>query len=54
MDEKNGCCGGPAAEETNACCAKDADAKAAGEAGCGCGAPSHESRDSETPAACCC
>lgn len=33
------CCGGPAPKEADACCAKDADAKAAGETGCGCGAP---------------
>lgn len=30
------CCGGPAPKEAEACCVKDADAKAAGEAGCGC------------------
>jgi NADPH-dependent 2,4-dienoyl-CoA reductase/sulfur reductase-like enzyme len=34
------CCGGPAPKEAaGACCVKDADAKAAGESGCGCGAP---------------
>jgi hypothetical protein len=33
------CCGGPAPKETDACCVKDADAKAAGETGCGCGVP---------------
>jgi thioredoxin reductase len=32
-----GCCGGPAPAGTDACCVKDADAKAAGEDGCGCG-----------------
>ena len=32
-----GCCGGPAPSGVDACCVKDADAKAAGEAGCGCG-----------------
>jgi hypothetical protein len=31
-----GCCGGPAPEEADACCVADADAKAAGEEGCGC------------------
>ena len=31
------CCGGPAPPEVVACCAQDADAKAAGEEGCGCG-----------------
>jgi hypothetical protein len=30
----NSCCGGPVA--TNACCVRDADAKAAGASGCGC------------------
>lgn len=32
------CCGGPVPAEPDACCASDAQAKAAGEAGCGCGA----------------
>lgn len=32
-----GCCGGPAPEGVAACCVKDAEAKAIGEAGCGCG-----------------
>lgn len=31
-----GCCGGPAPAEVDACCRRDADAKAAGEEGCGC------------------
>ena len=31
------CCGGPASAEVDACCVADADAKAAGESGCGCG-----------------
>ncbi len=30
------CCGGPAPQETEACCVDDAEAKAAGDAGCGC------------------
>ena len=33
----SGCCGGPAPAGVDACCVKDADAKAAGESGCGCG-----------------
>ena len=33
-----GCCGGPAPTEADACCADDAAAKASGETGCGCGA----------------
>ena len=32
-----GCCGGPAAEGVDACCVKDAEAKASGQPGCGCG-----------------
>lgn len=32
-----GCCGGPAPAEADAYCRRDADAKAAGEEGCGCG-----------------
>jgi thioredoxin reductase len=43
-DGAAGCCGGPAPAEVDACCVKDADAKAAGESGCGCGtqpAPPH-------------
>lgn len=30
------CCGGPAPKAADACCAKDAEAKAAGASGCGC------------------
>ncbi len=41
-NEETTCCGGPAPVGTDACCVKDADAKAAGESGCGCG--------SDTPA----
>jgi hypothetical protein len=33
------CCGGPAAADVDACCAEDAEAKAVGEDGCGCGSP---------------
>jgi hypothetical protein len=36
-DAATGCCGGPAAPGADACCVKDAVAKAAGDAGCGCG-----------------
>ncbi|MDZ7692289.1 MAG: hypothetical protein U5K69_14330 [Balneolaceae bacterium] len=35
-EEAEGCCGGPADYE-DACCVRDAEAKANGEAGCGCG-----------------
>jgi hypothetical protein len=31
------CCGGPAPAEVDACCAQDAEAKAGGQDGCGCG-----------------
>jgi len=34
----DGCCGGPALADIDACCADDAAAKAGGAAGCGCGA----------------
>ena len=33
----NACCGGPAPQGTNACCARDLEAKSTGAAGCGCG-----------------
>ena len=36
-DAASGCCGGPAPAGADACCVKDAAAKAAGESGCGCG-----------------
>ena len=36
--EGSGCCGGPAPAGVDACCVKDADAKAGGASGCGCGA----------------
>lgn len=37
MPEAAACCGGPAPAEVEACCVKDADAKADGKSGCGCG-----------------
>ena len=40
MTDEAGCCGGPAPEDTDACCVRDAEAKAAGEKGCGCGTES--------------
>ena len=33
----SGCCGGPAPAGVDACCVKDANAKAQGASGCGCG-----------------
>lgn len=49
------CCGGPAPKEADACCVKDADAKAAGEAGCGCGEPrvAQPSAPAVAAASCC-
>lgn len=38
-----GCCGGPAPAGIDACCVADADAKAAGDDGCGCGTDSAKS-----------
>jgi hypothetical protein len=35
--EGDGCCGGPAPTELDACCASDAKAKQQGKTGCGCG-----------------
>ncbi len=37
--QASGCCGGEAPAGTDACCAEDADVKAAGGSGCGCDAP---------------
>ena len=47
------CCGGAAPKEADACCAKDADAKAAGEAGCGCGVPKTAPKSAPAASACC-
>jgi hypothetical protein len=35
--EAAGCCGGPAPAGTSGCCARDAEVKASGGSGCGCG-----------------
>ena len=43
------CCGGPAPAASNACCALDAEAKASGQSGCGCG-QAHGSDGSVAPA----
>ncbi|RWP85457.1 MAG: flavoprotein [Mesorhizobium sp.] len=41
-----GCCGGPAPAAVDACCVRDADAKATGASGCGCAtAPATETRE---------
>ena len=52
--EQPACCGGPAPKEVDACCVKDADAKAAGESGCGCGAPKAAQKSAPAVAATSC
>lgn len=49
-----GCCGGPAPEDTNACCVADADAKAAGDDGCGCGCGTSSADFEKKSASSCC
>jgi hypothetical protein len=51
-----GCCGGPAPKEAvNACCARDADAKAEGATGCGCDSqPAAEPSETTASAPVCC
>jgi len=46
-----GCCGGPVSLEVDACCDKDATAKAGGGAGCGC---SNAPVQSDIPTSACC
>ena len=41
----NGCCGGPAPKESNACCVADHKAKSDGLNGCGCDSEKSETRD---------
>ncbi len=49
------CCGGPAPKEADACCVKDADAKSAGETGCGCDVPKDtQKREVPVAASSCC
>ncbi|HEY8171882.1 MAG TPA: hypothetical protein VIH21_02245 [Dehalococcoidia bacterium] len=48
------CCGGPAPKEADACCVKDADAKGAGESGCGCGTAKPAAKSAPAAAASCC
>jgi hypothetical protein len=47
LPDGGGCCGGPAAPGADACCVADAEAKAAGEAGCGCTAASPQAAEPE-------
>lgn len=42
MPNIENCCGGPVADAPNACCALDAQVKAAGGDGCGCSNPQRE------------
>ena len=49
---ESGCCGGVASVASDACCVGDADAKAAGQAGCGCGTAKRA--DPVAKAAACC
>jgi hypothetical protein len=49
-----GCCGGPAPTGADACCVKDADAKAAGLDGCGCGVAESTSSEPVAVASGCC
>jgi hypothetical protein len=51
---EGGCCGGPAREDTSACCAKDENAKTAGLPGCGCRDDKTEAGASAQAAAGCC
>lgn len=47
------CCGGPAADKVDACCVKDAEAKAKGESGCGCAASEVGESAPAAEAGCC-
>lgn len=48
----SGCCGGPAPVQADACCVADAEAKAEGKLGCGCG-PAKAPEKLAEPAGCC-
>jgi thioredoxin reductase len=50
----SGCCGGPAPAGAQACCVKDAEAKAAGLEGCGCGSTVVQSIELPVLAGSCC
>jgi RNA polymerase sigma-70 factor, ECF subfamily len=49
--DQQGCCGGPAPNGADACCARDADVKSAGGSGCGCA--SQATPGGNTTTACC-
>lgn len=48
------CCGGPAPKEAEACCVEDADAKTAGQTGCGCAVPQTAKPAARAAASSCC
>ncbi|UVF21452.1 NAD(P)-binding domain-containing protein [Microvirga terrae] len=48
----SGCCGGAAPAQVDACCVADAEAKAAGQSGCGCG-PAKTPEKVAEPVGCC-
>lgn len=54
LEAKSACCGGPAPNEADACCVKDADAKASGEAGCECASAPEPVTPGATAASSCC
>jgi ABC transporter substrate binding protein len=47
------CCGGPPPVNVVACCAQDAEAKAVGQEGCGCGSRGADAADTVSAAPCC-
>jgi len=47
------CCGGPAPTGTDACCARDAEAKSTGGAGCGCGSAAAPAAPAAKKTGCC-
>jgi hypothetical protein len=47
------CCGGPPPTGTDACCAKDAEVKSTGGAGCGCGSAPTTAAPAAKKTACC-
>jgi hypothetical protein len=47
------CCGGPAPTGTDACCAKDAEVKSTGGAGCGCASASQPAMPAAKKTGCC-
>jgi hypothetical protein len=52
-EQKATCCGGPAPNEADACCVKDAEAKDAGRSGCGCGTADLQDGSAPAGSRCC-